>query len=105
MGLNWVMMGHAPGDRRGYRGHAAFNTEVFWKNAPAIVVPRLSTVLPLKAEELIFKGYRLVLNDIFLDERFQREYRPGYLRTRGAVIQGFFRARWAEQLVRSHTGS
>ena len=29
LGLNWIAMGTSPGDRKGPRDHAAFNTDVF----------------------------------------------------------------------------
>jgi arabinofuranosyltransferase len=41
LGLNHVRMGHSRGDRRGYRGHAAFDKTVFWTVAPPVVAPVL----------------------------------------------------------------
>jgi len=40
MGLNNVEMGHSPGDRRGNKNHAAFNSNVFFQLSPDVVDPR-----------------------------------------------------------------
>ncbi len=39
MGLNNPRMAHAPGDRRGFKNHAAFNRDVFFAIAPDLVIP------------------------------------------------------------------
>jgi hypothetical protein len=42
MGLNTAAMAHAPGERRGFHGHAAFNKDVFYAAAPEIVIPHVT---------------------------------------------------------------
>jgi len=44
LGLNWVAMGHSPGDRVGIRAHSAFDADVFWEAPPELMLP---TPLPL----------------------------------------------------------
>jgi len=39
MGLNNTAMAHSPGDRKGLKNHAAFNTEVFFSQRPALILP------------------------------------------------------------------
>jgi arabinofuranosyltransferase len=39
LGLNDPEMGHSSGDRRGAKNHAAFNADVFFKQAPDLVMP------------------------------------------------------------------
>lgn len=38
MGLNSTVMGHAPGPRKGFKGHTAFNPDVFYTWQPDILV-------------------------------------------------------------------
>ena len=37
LGLNNVAMAHSPGERRGRKNHAAFNRDVFYRQAPDLV--------------------------------------------------------------------
>ncbi len=39
LGLNFVEMAHSSGDRKGDQGHAAFDKDVFYRNAPDIMLP------------------------------------------------------------------
>ena len=39
LGLNFVEMAHSSGDRKGFRGHAAFDADIFYQNAPDIMLP------------------------------------------------------------------
>jgi arabinofuranosyltransferase len=76
LGLNHVAMGHSPGERLGYKNHAAFNKDVFWANAPAVVLPILCP-RPLDntlAAEEFEKRSDGVLQRLFRDARFQRRY-------------------------------
>lgn len=41
MGLNFTPMAHHSGDKKGVRGHAAFNKDVFWEYAPDMLEPNL----------------------------------------------------------------
>jgi arabinofuranosyltransferase len=76
LGLNNVAMGHSPGKRLGYKNHAAFNKDVFWSNAPPVVLPILCPG-PLDnalAAEEFYKISDGVLQGLFRDARFQRRY-------------------------------
>ena len=54
MGLNNVLMGHSPGDRRGNKNHAAFNSSVFFELSPDLVDPRfVANPLPQSRQDLI----------------------------------------------------
>jgi arabinofuranosyltransferase len=77
MGLNFTPMAHHDGDKRGTRGHASFNKEVFWRYATDLLEP---TLCPAKGEPVnryknpdnwIFTIYR----EIFTDEAFIGAYR------------------------------
>ena len=50
MGLNDVEMAHSPGDRIGFKGHAAFDREIFLARRPAVLMPHI-------------EGWPLVLDD------------------------------------------
>jgi hypothetical protein len=39
LGLNFVEMAHSSGDRKGFKGHAAFDADIFYRNAPDIMLP------------------------------------------------------------------
>ena len=54
MGLNNVEMGHSPGDRRGNKNHAAFNSNVFFQLSPDVVDPRfVAKPLPQSRQDLV----------------------------------------------------
>ena len=54
MGLNNVLMGHSPGERRGNKNHAAFNASVFFQLSPDVVDPRfVANPLPQSRQDLI----------------------------------------------------
>ena len=84
MGLNNVAMGHAPGERKGIKNHAAFNKEVFYQLQPNIMPLNL-----LRADEIgtelmwdhpqvqrcvQHKWARLPLKDLFTDAPFREAY-------------------------------
>jgi hypothetical protein len=75
MGLNNVAMAHALGDRRGYKGHAAFNAEVFFEQRPNIFLPEIETK---KAAEIKWnEKYRWdnqVLKGLLEDQTFLTMY-------------------------------
>jgi hypothetical protein len=75
-GLNHVGMGHSPGERHGYKNHAAFDKEVFWSVSPPVVLPILCSGLidyALAAEE-VKKLSDGVLQGLFRDARFEEHY-------------------------------
>jgi len=76
MGLNFTPMAHHDGDKKGTRGHAAFDKDVFWLYATDLFEP---TLCPRNAPPVnryknennwIFEIYRGLPGD----ERFQSEY-------------------------------
>lgn len=89
MGLNNVAMGHAPGERKGIKNHAAFNKDVFYLLQPdvmplALLRPdEISTPLTLDHPQvqrcIQHKWARLPLKDLFTDEAFHRAYTLVYL--------------------------
>ena len=89
MGLNNVAMGHAPGERKGIKNHAAFNKDVFYLLQPdvmplALLRPdEISTPLTLDHPQvqrcIQHKWARLPLKDLFTDEAFHQAYTLVYL--------------------------
>jgi hypothetical protein len=77
MGLNFTPMAHHDGDKRGTRGHAAFNKDVFWQYAPDLLEPSLcpATGQPENRyndpDNWIYQIYR----QIFDDPEFNAAYR------------------------------
>jgi arabinofuranosyltransferase len=77
LGLNWVAMAHASGDRQGPPGHAAFSGKVFWSDPSTLVTVHIVATRPRDACELyvslgpwedkIFRG-------LLSSSRFRAEY-------------------------------
>ena len=94
MGLNWLAMGHSPGDRKGSRNHAAFDLDVFWQDPPDIVTPRFlrgrtsGCAFETEFENRVLQG----LHDL---PRFEREYAAGYVDMGNQVVGGYVRRAWA----------
>jgi arabinofuranosyltransferase len=76
LGLNDVRMGHSPGDRRGLRGHAAFDKTVFWTVAPPVVSPVLCGG-PIDADLAAREFRKLsrgILQGLYTDAAFEHHY-------------------------------
>jgi len=76
MGLNFTPMAHHDGDKKGTRGHAAFNKDVFWQYPPDLFEP---TLCPRNRppenryknpDNWMFEIYR----GMMADERFMERY-------------------------------
>jgi hypothetical protein len=85
MGLNNILMGHSPGDRKGIKNHAAFNKDIFYQLNPDLL-------LPSKVKdpgEAVIQYYNLLnennfdnqaMKNIFNDVRFQNAYSPFFMK-------------------------
>ena len=83
LGLNWVAMGHSPGDRAGIQNHAAFNEDVFWSAPPDLMLPEPEAlILRSGCTRLVLGG---VLKGLLHTERFKAEYEP--VRVRSEVFE------------------
>jgi hypothetical protein len=77
MGLNFTPMAHHNGDKRGTRGHASFNKDVFWRYATDLLEPTLCPRVggPVNRYKdptnWIFQIYRQLLTD----QKFIENYR------------------------------
>ncbi|HEX5154990.1 MAG TPA: hypothetical protein VFW07_26275 [Parafilimonas sp.] len=84
MGLNNILMGHSPGDRKGIKNHAAFNKDIFYKLKPDILLPAICDDLK-KATNVYFSLRdennfdNLAMKNIFNDEEFQKLYIPVFI--------------------------
>jgi hypothetical protein len=84
MGLNNILMGHSPGDRKGIKSHAAFNKNVFYKLKPDILLPE-----PIESlKQATIKYFNLLdtnnfhnqaMKNIFNDDPFQKLYSPVFI--------------------------
>lgn len=70
-GLNNVAMAHSPGDRRGLKNHAAFNTDIFLSQQPDLFLPTICSrdTIAGSSRPIEFT-YFLALDGIFEDQRF-----------------------------------
>jgi hypothetical protein len=96
MGLNWVAMGHSPGERRGSRNHAAFDLGVFWSDPPDIVSPKFVRGA-LTGCSFVTEFENRILDDLDRSARFRREYVAGYVPLEKRVVGGFVRIAWAQR--------
>ena len=93
MGLNWVAMAHAGGDRKGIRNHAAFSPRVFWSNPPDVVVPDLKRVGPGgSACPRTFEPY---LGNLVSTPTFRQAFAVGQIRhSPDTVVVAYFARDW-----------
>lgn len=77
VGLTSVAMAHAPGDRFGFKNHAAFNPEVFFQLRPQLVLPSYAYSRATLSIKRIWDPWDFgVLKGVFATTRFWREYQP-----------------------------
>lgn len=89
LGLNWVAMARASNDRRGYRGHAAFDAETFWGAGVDLVCPNEIDIAPRTAGDTYDNFTAMVLKGILTTQRFRDEYRAVSLARGGRWITLF----------------
>jgi hypothetical protein len=84
MGLNNILMGHSPGDRKGIKNHAAFNKDVFYKLSPVILLP--ASVNNLKEAAIHYSDLLDINNfdnqamkNVFNDDHFKKLYSPAFI--------------------------
>jgi arabinofuranosyltransferase len=93
LGLNWVEMAHASGRRTGLPGHSAFNLEVFWKQPPEIMLPRLTDQAnPLDEKQIPVHWELSLLHGLMNEKRFRDDYRPVLMHLGEGEIFAYARA-------------
>ncbi len=97
MGLNWRAMGHAPGDRKGERSHAAFHAPTFWTAPPELLTPKLARGRPRDGCDVAGAFERAVLRDIHRTPRFRERYTAGWFPVEGRRMIAFFLESWARE--------
>ncbi len=96
LGLNWVAMGHSPGDRKGVRDHAAFHAPTFWADPPDLMIPvSLFVVQRTGCPRRIWED---VLGGILTTDRFEEEFEPVVIGSEadGTAIFAYGRTAWLE---------
>jgi len=87
MGLNNILMGHSPGDRKGIKNHAAFNKNVFYKLNPDLLLPANAR----NFKEATIEYFNLLdvnnfdneaMKNIFNDDAFKKVYTPVFISNR-----------------------
>ena len=93
LGLNNTAMGHSPGERRGIKNHAAFNSEVFFHLRPTLLLPTAETTTSFCA------GYpesyawnNSVLKGLLEDAQFLSEYRLMAISDKGSQVIAYVRS-------------
>jgi len=81
MGLNNTLMAHSSGDRKGFKNHAAFNKDVFYKLNAELLLPKqisyYKEAFTFYREVQDQSGfYNKAMKNIFNDSNFTRSYLP-----------------------------
>lgn len=99
MGLNWVEMAHANPIKVGFRNHASFDEDTFWKYPPELV-PQFDKPYCQRNQWLEpAAGTRSGVSQVFLTPRFQEAYVPIVLDRDGPRCTNAFAARdWLSQV-------
>lgn len=93
MGLNWPEMAHSPQPKVGFKNHAGFDPEIFWRAGPDIVLSlaradgREGRVRVHYVEDLVLKG-------LLRSDRFRAAYQPFRLGEGPTAIHSFGRRAW-----------
>ncbi|MCF6430604.1 hypothetical protein [Leisingera sp. MMG026] len=99
MGLNWVEMAHANPIKIGFRNHASFDADTFWKH-PLDLLPQFHK--PGCQRENWTEAARASdtgVKQLFVQPRFQAEYTPVVLEMGGGRCTNAFAAnRWLAQV-------
>ncbi len=95
MGLNWTDMAHSEGSRYGLKSHAAFHRDVFWTEAPDLVVPCLLTDAPRPDQLPVNDFGASVLRGLLDTPRFQDEYKLCALPCPAGFVFAYARRDWS----------
>ncbi|HET60512.1 MAG TPA: hypothetical protein ENN32_09120 [Chloroflexi bacterium] len=82
MGLNNLEVAHTPGNRHGYKNHAAFSPDVFFRQQP----------------DLLLHGWQDILKDLFCDERFSPAYQLAVITDNERSITAYIRREYLQKL-------
>lgn len=96
LGLNWVAMGHSPGDRKGIRDHAAFHEETFWAAPPDLMIPiSLSVVESVGCPRRVWEN---TLKGVMTTPRFEQAFEPVLVRpSDGDAVFAYGRTAWLDE--------
>lgn len=95
MGLNWTEMAHSEGNRYGAKNHAAFHLDVFWTDAPELVVPCLLAEAPGPDQLPVNDFGAEVLRGLLDTPRFREEYELRSLPYPGGFVFAYARRDWS----------
>lgn len=106
MGLNDTLMAHSSGDRKGFKNHAAFNKEVFYKLKPDLLLPKkvnsYRDAYVFYVEVQNQSGfYNKAMKNIFNDSAFIKAYQPVVISQNNKKIFCFTRKDFLNQLTSS----
>ena len=77
MGLNFTPMAHHDGSKKGARGHASFNKEIFWQYPVDLLEPTLCPVSKPPVNKYDDPGNWIfeIYQHLFTDSEFKQQYR------------------------------
>ncbi|MCA0997330.1 glycosyltransferase family 39 protein [Alloyangia pacifica] len=93
MGLNWVEMAHANPIKIGFRNHASFDVDTFWKHQPDVVAQFDKTECQRKTWSAAAKSPSTGVSQLFFQRRFRELYVPVAFEGGGESCANAFAAR------------
>ncbi|OED47342.1 hypothetical protein [Leisingera sp. S232] len=102
MGLNWVEMAHANPIKTGFRNHASFDADTFWKHPPDLLPQFHKSGCQRATWTEAAQGAASGVKQLFAQPQFQARYTPVLLEMRGGRCTNAFAANhWLAQAADS----
>ena len=97
LGLNWVEMAHANPMKVGFRNHASFDLDTFWRHPPELLPLYHKTKCQRENWAERSSEKEAGVKQLFVQERFQADYVPVILeRDNGRCTNAFASPSWLE---------
>lgn len=97
LGLNWVSMGHSPGDRKGLKDHSAFDASVLLASPPDLFCGSITPPAEATLASLTLECVCTLTGHIIDEPRFRNVYVIAERSVGDRVLMGTFRRAWLQQ--------
>ncbi|WP_157033291.1 hypothetical protein [Loktanella sp. S4079] len=99
MGLNWVEMAHANPIKEGFRNHASFDVDTFWKHQPELVAQFHRPNCQRQNWTEAASQHDTGVKQLFFQPQFQEQYTPIILdMADGTCTNAFAANTWLDQI-------
>ncbi len=101
MGLNNLMMAHAPGHRYGYKDHAAFNANVFFIQRPDLVLPLIGSPETLVNNyQARYEWPNQILKGLLQDSHFKATYQLALISDTQHTVMAYVERNYLNRLMK-----